>query len=73
MDLGIAMPDRPWVGLLTFYCRNIAFVDRVQVCLQSLASRYRGKKWIWFFLVEGENLINFISVIEDRGDLTWLK
>ena len=46
VDLGLAMPDHPWVGLLTFDCRNIAFVDRVQVCLQSLASRYRGTKEI---------------------------
>ena len=46
VDPELAMPDHPWVGLLTFDCRNIAFVDRVQVCLQRLASRYRGTKWI---------------------------
>lgn len=73
VDPELAMPDHPWVGLLTFDCRNIAFVDRVQVCLQRLASRYRGTKWICFFLVEDENLINCIPSIEDRGDLTWLK
>ena len=73
MDLGLAMPDHPWVGLLTFDCRNIAFVDRVQVCLQRLASRYRGTKEICFFSGRRRKLINCIPAIEDRGDLTWLK
>ena len=73
MDPELAIADHPgWVCLLLIVEILLLVIGCGCACKVwpvDIEERKRSD----FFLVEGENLINFIPVIEDRGDRTWLK